>query len=904
MKLFSSIRSIVTALSHRARVENETEEELRSHVQNRADDLERWGLMRAEAERRARIEFGAHEKFKEECREALSARFVEVFLQDARFAVRMLRKSPGFTTLAVLTLALGIGANTAIFSLLNGLVLRDLPVPHPQQLVRFGAHNPDDDYTAVSLPMFREFSRRQNVFSQTFVWWGDAVLNAEVNGTLSRADVWCVDGNFYSQLGAVPELGRFFDAQENNLNSGAATQVAVLGYGFWQSRYGGARDVIGKTIKIEGIPYTIIGVASKRFTGISADLELEVTLPLVAEPLISGDPNVDVQKHLQRRDALSFEATGRLKPGMTLEQARVELESLWPGIRREMAPLDKTPEELANFQKLQLKVESGARGGSYARHRFEKPLYVLLAIAGVVLLLACVNLASMMLARAASRRHEMSVRVALGASRARLALQMLTESVALSAMGAVLGFMIAYWAGSALSAFILGQVYIVPASLNLAPDWRILGFTGAVAILTGILFGLAPAWRATREDPHSAIQQTAQRVSSGTGKLGKGLIVTQVALSLVLLTGSGLFIRTLLKLRFAQPGFRTQGVLAIGLYPKPGAYKKTGRVNYYRDLTDRVSGIPGVESAGIVHLTPGNLFEWTEKAHVTDTNAEDVTTDFVMLMPESFRPLGISLLRGRSFNWQDDDHAPHVALISENLAERMFPHGDVIGQHVDVTGDAKWKNLEIVGIVSNASFYNIRKTAPLTLYVPSIQYPDWMGWSDLLVQTKASPVALRSAIEQAVGSLGQEYAFSIKSVGQLIGKTILQERVTAMLSAFFGGLALLLAAVGLYGLMAYNVTQRTREIGIRLALGANRRSVQRMVLRETLLLALAGFSIGIPCALIASRFIASMLYGVAPHDAVTLALVSLVLLGAATVAGLLPARRAMRVDPIVALRYE
>ena len=305
-----SFRSVLSALFHRTQMETDTEEELRAHVRNRADDLERFGLTRTEAQRRARIEFGPHEKFKEECREAMSARFVEVFWQDARFGIRMLRKSPGFTAVAVLTLALGIGANTAIFSLLNGLVLRDLPAPHPEQLVRFGAHNPDDDYTAVSLPMFREFSRRQNVFSQTFVWWGDAVLNAEVNGTLSRADVWCVDGNFYSQLGAVPELGRFFDAQENNLNSAAATQVAVLGYGFWQSRYGGARDVIGKTIKIEGIPYTIIGVASKRFTGISADLELEVTLPLVAEPLINGDPNVDVQKHLQRRDALSFEATG------------------------------------------------------------------------------------------------------------------------------------------------------------------------------------------------------------------------------------------------------------------------------------------------------------------------------------------------------------------------------------------------------------------------------------------------------------------------------------------------------------------------------------------------------------------------------------------------------------------
>ena len=272
MKLLSSIGSAVSAMIDRVRVDKEIEEELRAHVRNRADDLERCGLAPEEAQRRARIEFGGHEKFKEECREALGARFLGILLQDARFGLRLLRKSPGFTAVAVLMLALGIGANTAIFSLLNGLVLRNLPVPRPEQLVRFGAHAPDDDYTALSLPMFQEFSRRQKVFSQTFVWWGDAVLNAEVNGTLSRADTWCVDGNYYSQLGAVPELGRFFDAAENNLNAAAGAPVAVLGYGFWQRHYGGSRDVVGRTIKIEGIPFTVIGVTRKGFTGISADL--------------------------------------------------------------------------------------------------------------------------------------------------------------------------------------------------------------------------------------------------------------------------------------------------------------------------------------------------------------------------------------------------------------------------------------------------------------------------------------------------------------------------------------------------------------------------------------------------------------------------------------------------------
>src|SRR5690349_16354229 len=334
--MFSNLVYRMRALLRHGTVERQLDEELRFHLERQAEKYMESGLSREEARRRAQVEFGGVELAKEECRDARGMRLPEVIWQDVRYGVRLLCKSPGFTTVAVLTLALGIGANTAIFSLLNGLVLRDLPVPHAEQLVRFGVHSPDDDFTALSLPMFQEFSRRQNVFSQTFVWWGDAVLNAEVNGALSRADVWCVDGNFHSQLGAEVELGRLFDAEEANLSAAAGAQVAILGYGFWQSHYGGARDVIGKTIKIEGVPFTVIGVTGKRFTGISADIDLEVMLPLTSEPLIFGDP--DVQKHLRRREALWLEGAGRLKPGVSLAQARAQLESLWPAIHQEMSP--------------------------------------------------------------------------------------------------------------------------------------------------------------------------------------------------------------------------------------------------------------------------------------------------------------------------------------------------------------------------------------------------------------------------------------------------------------------------------------------------------------------------------------------------------------------------------------
>lgn len=891
-------------LFRKERLDAALDAEFRSHLEMLAEKNIRRGMSPEEARYAARREFGGVEQAKEAYREQRGLPVIDHAFQDVRFGLRMLRKSPGFTAVAVVTLALGIGANTATFSLLNGLVLRDLPVPHAEQLVRFGAHSPGDDYTALSLPMFREFSRGQNVFSGTFAWWGDIVLNVETDGALSRPDVWAVDGNFYSELGAMPEIGRFFDPEEENLHAAAPAPVAVLSYGFWQTHYGRARDVIGKTLKIEGRPFTIIGVTRKGFTGISADLEMGVTVPLTAEPLLGGDDDKDVQKYLQRGDALWLEAAGRLKPGVTLEQARAQLDALWPGIRHEMTPLDKTPAELIRFRELQLKVESGAKGASFLRHRFDKPLYVVLAISGLVLLVACANLASLMLARAASRSHEMGVRVALGASRGRLARQMLAESLTLSVAGALAGVVLAYWASRALAAFILGQIYIVPAALNLSPDWHILGFTAGATIATGLLFGLAPAWRATREDANAALQQSTRTLGGGTGALGKGLIVTQVALSVVLLASAGLFIRSLEKLHAVEPGFRTRNLFNIGLYPKPHGYKNLAWVDYYRELTDRVSSLPGVVSSGMAHIRLGNVLEWTERARIAGTDTEGLQADFEMAMPGFFETAGIALLRGRSFTWQDDEHAPRVAMVSKKFAEKLCPGGDAIGQQLDVVTMPKWQNLQIIGVVSNASLYDIRKQSPPTVYLPSMQYGDYMGWSELLVQVHGAPLNVTSAVRRTVESLGHEYVFSINTVAQNIDRSLLQERVTAMLSAFFGGLALLLGAIGLYGLMAYNVTQRTREIGIRVALGAHRGSVQLMVLRETLLLALTGLAIGIPCALLASRFIASMLYGVAPHDAVTLAAVSLVLLIAAGIAGFLPSRRAMRVDPMVALRHE
>src|SRR5713226_7863326 len=826
---------------------------------------------------------------------------LESFFMDVRYGARVLRKNRGFTIVAITSLALAIGANTAIFSLLDGLALRNLAVPQPEQLVRFGAQSGDEQFAGLSLPMYEGLERDQQVFSSMFAWWGDAVLNVETNGTLSRGDVWAVTGNFYSELGATPELGRLIEREDVDLNAPVATPVAVLGYGFWQRHYGGDGSVVGKILKIEGQPFTIIGVARTGFTGITADLPPEVTIPLTAEPLLGGDP--DVQKHLRRADVLSLEAAGRLKPGLKLDEARAQLELIWPAIRAAIMPTNQTPAERANFLGLHLKIESGSRGGSYLRKQFTKPLYVLLAISGLVLLIACVNLASLTLSRAAARSHEIAVRIALGASRMRLVRQTLTQSIMLSVAGTLAGFFLAYWWSHTLADFILGQFFNAPAQLNLTPDMRVLVSTATVAILTGVLFGLAPAWRATREDPNFALQRNAQKFSRSTGRLGKSLIVTQVALSLVLLAAAGLFLRTLKKLRTIEPGYQASGVLDASLYPKPGGYKNLDRVNYYQELTARVSRIPGVESAGIAKMSLG-WRAWRESVRSNDTSDAGVKVDFALVMPGFFHTVGIYPQRGRIFTWRDDDRAPRVAVVSESVAKKLFAGREALGQRLEITTEPTWQKVEIVGIVSDASLYDIREHAPPTVYVPSTQYGEFMGWSQMMLRTKAAPAVMANAVRQTVDSLGHEYVAKTHMVVETIDRSILRERVFAILSTFFGVLALLLAGIGLYGLMAYNVTRRTQEIGVRMALGAARKNVLSMILRETLGLTSIGIALGLACALVASQLIANMLYGVSAQDPVTLAAASVVLSGVAVVAGWIPARRAMRVDPMVALRYE
>jgi predicted permease len=829
-------------------------------------------------------------------------------LQDLRFALRSLRKAPLFTAVAVLSLALGIGANTAIFTLINQLLLELLPVKNPQELVLLtsrGTHyGSNTGMNSLSYPMYQDIRDRNEVFSGMFCRYRMTV-SLTTGGSTELAAGELVSGNYFPVLGVGAALGRVFSAQDDLMQGGHP--LAVLSYGFWKTRFGGDPGVIGRGILVNGYPLTIVGVSQAGFDGVEPGFSPQIRIPIT----MMGAVVPDSWYGLNKRRGRFAQVFGRLKPGIPLERAKAGLQPLFHQIL-EMEVRDaefaKTSEYTRQqFLKMWMDALPAAKGRSFLRMRFEKPLLALMAIVALVLLIACSNVANLLIARATARQKEIAVRLALGASRARVVAQLVQESVLLSAIGGAAGLGLAVWLDKTLLRLLPADT--LPLTLSATPDWRVLGFTLGVAAITGLAFGLAPALQATRPNIGATLKDQAGAVLGGSAAgLRKGLVVAQVTLSLLLLVAAGLFLQSLRNLRGLDPGFETAGLATFAVDPTLNAYKPQRSLEFYRQMTERLKAMPGVRSAALARMPLLSGDEWDSTISVegySTKQGEWVDPHMQFVSPGFFETLGIPVVLGRDFNQRDDKDAPKAGIVNEKFVKRYFGGRNPIGRHVGMGGNPGTKlDIEIVGVVKDTKYESMRQEIPYQLYRPYCQV-EFVQEMNAYVRSRGDAANLFPSLRRMLRELDPNVPMhGMRTVDEQADLSLVTERMLASLSVVFGCLATLLAAIGLYGVMAYMVTRRTREIGIRVALGASGGSVVWLVMREVLLLAAAGVAIGSAAAAALTRLVKAQLFGIAPLDPATMVLAAIGIAGVAIAAGYLPARRAAGIDPMRALRWE
>ena len=813
----------------------------------------------------------------------------------------MLLKNPGFTAVAVSTLALGIGANTAIFSVIDAAMLRKLPVRNPQELIqlatvgRYGV-------SSFSCPAYKRFRDQNHVCSEmAAIGWLNK-LDASINGQPETVEGRIASGNFFSLLGVGAAIGRTFTIEDDS--APLKIPVAVISYAYWKRRFGLDPSVVGKSITLNRTPFTIVGVAAAGFSGPEVGYSPDLYVPMMMEPAFH-----DEQSWLDQLDYHWLRIMGRLKPGVSREQARANLEGIHSRILADNPMKGWSPAERKDYLAARLDVASAASGIVFGLPKeFSQTLSILMGMVALVLLIACANVANLLLGRATVRQKEIAVRLAIGAGRFRLIRQFLTESVMLAIAAGALGLLCAYWAGDAIVA--LMSIGRSPLLLDLRPDPRVLGFTGSVSLLATILFGLAPAFRGTQVDLTPALKERAVSLGSTRSRLalGKGLVVSQVALSLLLLFGAGLFVRTLENLENLDPGFDRKAVLVFDIDPIKSGYKGPAVSTFYKQALERINAIPGVRSASLSLMEPitgGGGWDnsvWVEG--YTPLPDENMTVYLNRAGPKYFETLGTPLLLGRDFSPRDTEATAKVAIINQTMARYFFGNSNPVGRKFGWFGEDKNKSqFEIVGVVKDSKYETLRERVPRTAYLDCFQVTP--GPMTFAVRTSVKPTAVISQIRNEIRAIDSSIRFGgFRTLEEHVDESLGHERLMATLSSFFAGLAVLLACVGLYGVMAYAVTRRTNEIGIRMALGADRAQVLRMVLRESALLVAAGVAVGLPVALAAARLISGQLYGLKPADPSTIAGAIFLIAAVGALAGYIPARRATKVDPMVALRYE
>jgi predicted permease len=888
MRLFASLRYLASTLFHRSRFEDELDEEIRSHIQRRADDLERSGLPRAEAARRARIEFGGYQKFKAECREELRGFWLETVWTDVHFATRMLRSSPGFTAVAVLTLALGIGANTAIFSVVNAVLLRPLPYPNAKRLAMIWSTWGNETRGPASGPELIELRNRSRAFEEIAGIW---VTSGTITGTVEPEQVRLAltTANFLPLLAEKPQLGRFFAPGEDR---GGAAPLLILTDGLWRRQFGANPRIVGQTARLNGNNFTIVGVLPRNFKLLFPDsrmADVQVFIPFLN----------DLEK--QSRDTAYIRMIGRLRRGVTVGQAQSEAESVASQLRGEAK---EYAEQSLHLSVLSLQ-EDDVRS-------IQPALVSLFAAVVLVLLVTCANLANLLLSRSGGRRHETALRAALGAERRRIIRQLLTENIFLGCLGGIAALAIGWVA-------LKWILSLQPEGINLlmAPklDGWVLAFTLVLSILTGILFGLAPALSVARGDLLEILKESGKATTTGKPWLRQLLIVSEVSLGCILLVGTGLMIRTFTSLLRVDPGFHAEKVLTFQLsFPWSRYGTVESLTNFLKELRTNLSAMPGTQSVGGVSHLPldeglGNWYSyyWPEGAPVEQQNT--VMADHRATLPGYFRTIDATLLAGREFEDTDDAVHTHVAIVDDTVAEQVWPGQNAIGKKLSVEDSPAGafqfirEPVVVIGVVKHIQAHSLTSKGRGQIYLPVPLAP--RPAFSLVVRTTAPIETFAAYVQQAVKKLDKEMPVSnLRPQMEYVEKARAQTRFVTVLAGALAALALFLASIGIYGVTSYSVAQRKREIAIRMAVGANSADVGRMVLRQSGLPVVVGVLAGLAMAAALTPLLSGLLYGVRPSDPLTYGAISLVLAAVGILACYIPARRATKVDPMIALRCE